>query len=51
MIRIPKGLQRSAGPEFFAERFQKPQVGKIITRSLEEQHRNLYVEEVLRAVI
>ena len=50
MIRILKQLECCADTELFAERFQKLQVCEIITSSLQEEHRNLHIEEVLSAL-
>jgi hypothetical protein len=49
MIRILKHLECGAVTQLFAERFDERQVGEIVTSSLQEQHRNVHVEEVLGA--
>src|SRR5437773_8641216 len=47
MIRILKQLQGRPGTEPLAERFQKFHTREIIPSPLQEEHRNLHIEEVL----
>src|SRR5436190_2204667 len=49
MVGIWKQLERGARAKLLDERFQKRQLRKLIASSLEEQHRNLHVEEMLRS--
>src|SRR5207237_1251368 len=51
MVRMFKQLERSERPDSFAERFEKLEVRKIISRSLQEQHRNLHIEKMLCAFV
>src|SRR5437867_5292415 len=50
MICVPEQRECRAA-EFFAERFQKLQLREFIASSLQEQQRNLHVEEVLCALV
>src|SRR5712664_1095734 len=51
MVRILKQPQRCALSELLAERLQKLHAREIITSPLQEEHRNLHIEEVLSALL
>src|SRR5947199_8267356 len=51
MIRILKEFECCARTELFAERFQKFHTSEIITSPLQEEHRNLHIEEVFSTLL
>ena len=51
MIRILKQLECCALTELFAERFDKLHASEIITSPLQEEHRNLHIEEVFSTLL
>src|SRR5436190_21699845 len=51
MVGILKELERGARAELLAERFQQFQISEVVAGSLEEQHRNTHVKEMLRAFV
>jgi len=50
MVGAVKKLQRDALAEFFAYRTQFGEIGQRIARALQEQHRDFYLEQMLRAI-
>jgi hypothetical protein len=51
MIGILKQLEGCARTELFGERFKKLQVRELITGSLQEKHRDFYIEEMLATLV
>ena len=51
MVGVLKQFHGGASAKLLAERLKKLQVRKLIASSLEEQHRNVYIEEMFRALI
>ena len=51
MIGVGKGLQRRARTELPRERLQQPQFRKLVVATLQEQHRDPHIEEMLPALI
>src|SRR2546425_5410923 len=50
MVGVREELQRRARAEPFDERLQKLQVCKLVAGTLQEEHRNLHLEEVPAAL-